>query len=145
MITLRNPQPTMSERLVNYGFLYGFKFEMELRYDTDQRFIREDAAPERRIYAKKVSDLRRKYEDFLLLGTFRADEGIEYANVYADTFVAADGRRAVALWNDSDETVKLDLILTSGTVASWATIDGAGEGVPESMAPNSVALLLIKD
>ncbi|MDY2792404.1 MAG: DUF6259 domain-containing protein [Eubacteriales bacterium] len=145
MITLRNPQPMMDERLVNYGFLFGFKFEMELRYDTDQRFIREDAAPERRVYAKKVSDLRRKYEDFLLLGTFRADEGIEHANVYADTFVAADGRRAVALWNDSLETIRLDLALTKGTVASWATVDGEGSGMLERMAPNSVALLLIQD
>lgn len=144
MITLRNPQPQMDERLVNYGFLYGFKFEMELRYDTDQRFIREDAAPERRRYAKQVSDLRRKYEDFLLLGTFRADEGIERANVYAQTFVSADGRRAVALWNDTDETVVPEVQLTCGRVSAFATVDGEGEGMPASMAPNSVALLLVE-
>ena len=65
--------------------------------------------------------------------------------MYADTFVAADGRRAVALWNDSLETIRLDLALTKGTVASWATVDGEGSGMLERMAPNSVALLLIQD
>ena len=65
--------------------------------------------------------------------------------MYADTFVAADGRRAVALWNDSEETIKLELALEKGTVTSWATVDGEGEGMLETMTPNSVALLLIKD
>ena len=146
MITVRNPKPYMDERMTNYAFEFGFKFEMELRYDTDQRFIREDQAPEKREYAKKVADLRRKYEDFLLLGTFRADEGIEESNVYANVFVAKDGRRAVALWNDRDETVAPVLRMTRGKVARWADTDGKeGNGLPEEMAPNTVLLAILDD
>ena len=144
MITVRNPLPYMEERMVNYAFLYGFKLEMELRYDTDQRFIRSDAGKEQRIYTKKVADLRRKYEDYLLLGDFRADEGIRSANLLAETFVTKDGKTAVALWNDRDEAVVPEVRLEDNlTVTGWATVDGSGEGMPAELGANQIALLTV--
>ncbi len=146
MITVRNPKPYMEERMTNYAFAYGFKFEMELRYDTDRSFIRNGEEPEKRLYAKKVADLRRKYEEYLILGTFRADEGIEKSSVYANIFVTADGRRAAALWNDREEPVKPELVLTNGRISGWANADGEeGSGLPDSMPPDSILFVLIED
>ena len=146
MITVRNPKPYMDERMTNYAFEYGFKFEMELRYDTDRQFVRNDEDPEKRIYAKKVADLRRKYEKYLLQGIFRADEGIERSNMYANIFAAADGSRAVALWNDSEQEVIPELMLTCGHPIAWENADGEkGSALPERMTPNSIAIVLLGD
>lgn len=143
MITVRNSRPYMDERLTNYAFAYGFKFEMELRYDTDQIQIREDQEPEKRMYAKQVATLRRQYEDHLLLGAFRADEGIRRSNLIVNVFVAADGSRVVAVWNDSEAPVKPELEMEKGTVAGWSTISGEGEGLPGELQPNEIAVIRI--
>ena len=143
MITVRNAQPFMDERLVNYALLYGFKLEMELRYDTDKRFIRAGGDEEKRVYAKRAADLRRRYEKWLLLGEFRADEGIASANAQASVFSASDGSRAVVLWNDTDAEIAPVLALTDGSIARWATIDAEGEGMPARLAPNGVAVMLV--
>lgn len=145
MITVRNPKPYMDERMTNYAFAFGFKLEMELRYDTDQIFIQEDHAPKKRIYTKQVSELRRKYEDYLLTGTFRADEGIESANVHANIFKAADGSRIIALWNDTDQTVIPQITLSSGRISGWANINGEGDGMLTELAANSIAILKIQE
>ena len=144
MITVRNAQPFMDARLVNYALLYGFKFEMELRYDTDKRFIRAGGDEEKRVYAKRIADMRRSYEKWLLLGEFRADEGIEAVNVQASVFRAADGSRAVVMWNDTDAEITPVLRLTDGKIARWAMPDGEGDGLPARLAPNGVAVLLVE-
>lgn len=145
MITVRNSHPYMEERMTNYAFEFGFKFEMELRYDTDLIFIREDSAPEKRIYAKQVADLRRRYEAYLLTGTFRADEGIIAANMYANVFRAADGTRVAALWNDSDEALVPRIELEQGNIVGWSTVNGDGEGVIGKLPSNGIAVLRIQD
>lgn len=145
MITIRNPYPYMEERMTNYAFEFGFKFEMELRYDTDQIFVREDYAPEKRIYAKQVADLRRKYEEYLLMGTFCADEGIATANMLANVFRAIDGSRIAALWNDSPNVLRPEVVLTNGKVIGWSTVDAEGEGMIEQLLPNGIAVLRIQD
>ena len=144
MITVRNPKPYLERRMTNYAFAYGFKFEMELRYDPDRELIRSGGMPEERAYAKKVADLRRRYRDYLLLGTFRADEGIEESSVPANVFVTAGGRRAAALWNDSEEAVRPVLRLSEGRIAGWADAEGEeGSGLPASMPPDSVLFVRI--
>lgn len=145
MITVRNAQPFMDERMVNYALLYGFKFEMELRYDTDKRFIRSDAAPQRREYAQKAAALRRRFEKWLLLGEFCADEGVETACAKAGVFRAEDGSRAVVLWNDTDQAVRADVRMTQGRPISWATVDAAGACLPERLEANELVIVLIDE
>lgn len=145
MITVRNPYPYMERRMVNYAFAYGFKFEMELRYDTDQQFVRENRAPEKCRYAKATADLRRKYEAHLLTGTFRADEGMKNANVIANTFLAADGSRIVAVWNDSENEIKPEITILGGKVSGWSTIESEGAGMLEKLPPDGIAVLTIEE
>jgi hypothetical protein len=42
ILTLRNPNPFLDPRYVNFAFLYGFRFEMELRYLKDRDIIWQD-------------------------------------------------------------------------------------------------------
>ena len=145
-VTVRNPNPYIDRRFANYAFLYGFKMEMELRYFTDKEFILNDEDPERRIWVKKVSDLRRRFSAYLLEGFFRAEEGLQNTNpnVKACVFEAEDGKRAAALWNDTDEAQQIDLTLDGMKLNAWASPDGEGEGIPESMPAESILLLYAK-
>ena len=147
LMTARNSKPYMDERLVNYAFVYGFKLEMEVRYLGDQQDIRSDAEPEKRLYAKAVSDLRREFEDYLLLGIFRADEGIACytPGLVATVFRAEDGRKALALWNDNDDerTVRVDL--QDMQALRYATLRARGEGMPERLGANEIAIVELRD
>lgn len=143
MCTVRNPNPYMDERLVNYAFVFGFKFEMELRYLTDQRDIRADVEAQKRIYAKAVADLRREFEDYLLLGTFRADEDVESHDpaLIATQFRAPDGRRAIALWNDTDQSRLVKIDIKGMRPLHYATVRARGEGMPARLGPNEIAIV----
>ena len=88
--------------------------------------------------------MRRSYEKWLLLGEFRADEGIAAVNVQASVFRAADGSRAVVMWNDTDAEITPVLRLTDGKIARWAMPDGEGDGLPARLSPNGVAVLLVE-
>ena len=146
MCTVRNPKPYMAERMVNYAVAFGCKFEMELRYLTDQRDIRNDAEPEMRKYARAVADLRRKYEDYLLLGTFRADEGIENddPSLIATRFLGENGKSVLVLWNDAEETRPVQLKLSGMKAMRYETIVGSGEGMPAFLEANSLAIVEVE-
>ncbi len=142
IVTVRNPRPFLDPRMVNYAFLYGFRYEMELRYLEDQRDTREGRHAEWKAYAKRVADLRKKYADLLLTGLYRADSGFVNENpALAAALYEGETRRAIAVWNDTEEPQP---VRVSGvTVRGYATPDGEGEGCPEVIAPGAVALLLL--
>jgi len=146
-VTVRNPQPTTDQRLASYAFVFGLKLEMELRYLTDREDIERDFEPEKRIYSKAVSDLRREYEKYLLLGSFRAEEGITnpYITLFAERFVAEDGTAAIALWNDSKESRSTAELKFEGTAKCWATVSAKGDGMIAELAPGEIAIVLLDD
>ena len=146
LCTVRNPKPYMDARMVNYAVAFGCKFEMELRYLTDQKDIRNDAEPEMRKYARAVADLRRKYEDYLLLGTFRADEGIENndPSLIATRFRAENGKSVLVLWNDTEETRPVQLRLSGMKAMRYETIVGSGEEMPAFLEANSLAIVEVE-
>jgi len=147
MCTVRNPKPYTEERMVNYAVTFGCKLEMELRYLTDQIDIRNDAEPTKRVYVKAMADLRRKYEDYLLLGTFRADEGIvnDDPSMIATQFKAEDGRKAIVIWNDADSTRPVHVQLDGMKAVRFETIRRSGEGMPWQLGPNEVAVVEVED
>lgn len=128
--TQRHPSPVADRMLLNYGTVYGFKHEIESRYAADRKYLLEDHIPvledygnvlskpnismmqtedavAQRIYSKQVLNLRKKYSDCLLEGTFKDDLGLACDNpsVIAKVFEAVDGSRAaVVVWNTSEES-----------------------------------------
>ena len=138
--TVRNPRPYIDPRLANYSLTYGFRFEMELRYQSDRDFIEENRHPEWKEYARAMCALRKRHADLLLEGAYSCDPALEKANPALNHGVFTQGgRQCVVFWNDSDEELPLDLC--GRAVQSWETPDAQGEGAPERIAPNSVVVL----
>ena len=137
---MRNPRPYIDPRLANYSLTYGFRFEMELRYQSDRDFIEENRHPEWKEYAQAVCALRKKHADLLLEGTYSCAPALAQANPALNHGVFTQGdRQCLVFWNDSDEELPLDLC--GRAVHAWETPDGQGEGTPEHIAPNSVVVL----
>lgn len=128
--TVRHPCPVANRRLMNYGITYGFKHEIESRYAADKKYLLEDYIPEvedygnviskpnlklvrnedavaMRIYSKQVLDLKRKYTEALLEGTFKDDLGVNLTTdgkLVAKVFEACDGTYSAAVvWNTSKD------------------------------------------
>ena len=143
--TTRCSHPKMKTRDVNYAFEFGFKFEIELRYRSDKADVLADFAAAGRVYAKAVADLRRKYEKYLLLGTFREAEGVKnpYRTLYVERFVAEDGTSALALWNDSTVERSTDGVTFDGKALHWETITASGDGMISTLRPNEIAVVVL--
>lgn len=146
MITIRNPKPYVERRFANYALIYGYKLEMELRYETDRTFIEADGDPAARDYVFRLARMRKDHEDYLLLGRFLAQEGLSglTPGVKAAVFAREDGRRAAVLWNDTDETLPVRLTLDGQVLTAWASPEGAGDGIPETIGPECALMLYQK-
>jgi hypothetical protein len=145
ILTLRNPNPFLDPRYVNFAFLYGFRYEMELRYLKDRDVIRQDMHREWKEYAFAVGRLRKKYEDVLLTGVYREQEGIQNNNpqILCELF-EGETRSAIALWNDTNDIQQVDLSVAGSQIVSWETVDGSGEGMLKLLKPGAVAILLLE-
>ncbi len=108
IITIRNPAPHISERFANYAITYGFRPEMELRYQADCDDVLNDTYKTSRLYALKINELRKKYAEQLLKGEFKDTDELETipASLTATSFTAGDTMAAV-LWNDTNDTIDL--------------------------------------
>lgn len=146
MVTIRNPKPYVARRFANYAALYGCKLEMELRYVTDIHFIEGDEDPAAREYVYKVSQLRRKFADYLLLGRYMAQEKLVNGNacVKASVYQNADGKRAVMLWNDTESQQPVNFTCEDAVLNAWASPDGEGDGVPATIGPEEILLIYQK-
>lgn len=140
--TVRNPAPYIGKRMAAYAFAFGCRLEMELRYQTDREEILADTWPELREYAAQTAALRRKYEKYLLLGRFRAEDGIvnPHEDLYAERFEAEDGTSVLALWNDSGAPVQPELE-TAGRPLRWETADAEGTGMIPVLGPGGIAVV----
>ena len=131
--TCRMPSPFLTRTCVNYCAVYALRFDIEVRFRPDRRYVESgefpgDAAyseilgpPELKMmkgidqrtaqgYMRCVSDFRRKWQDYLLLGTFMDTVDVEDAvatqgSVVAKRFEARDGSSAVLVWNPFDRPV----------------------------------------
>ena len=143
LITIRNPNPSVSRRLANFALLYGFKLEMELRNFTDKEFILDDEGNEDRLYSRQLARLRSAHGDYLLEGRFLAQESLSNGNeqVKAALFERADGCKAAVLWNDTDEDQPVSLSLEGARWNSWASPEEEGSGIPALIKPQGAMLI----
>ncbi len=145
ILTLRNPNPFLDPRYVNFAFLYGFRYEMELRYLTDQEAVRRDEYKAWKAYACAVATLRKKYADVLLKGTYRDQEGIRNGNPGVQcALFEGETRSAAALWNDTDQTQPVDIRWEGMQPVFWETVDASGLGIPADLAPGQVAVVVLR-
>lgn len=145
IVTVRNPHAYVDYRAAGFAFVYGFRFELELRYLTDREFILEDRRPDWRENSKAVSNLRKKYADFLLTGTYHADEGLQHNSdaVIASVFTN-DAKKIIALWNDSPDEKPVNVSLENAEITGWETPYEQGKGAPVSIGAQGVMILFTK-
>ena len=108
IITIRNPAPHIGDRMANYALTYGFRPEMELRYQADCDDVLNDTYKDSRLYALKINELRKKYAEQLLRGEFKDTDEMETipTGLTATSFVNGDTMAAV-LWNDTNDAIEL--------------------------------------
>lgn len=138
--TVRNPRPYLTPRMANYATVYGFRFEIELRYRKDRLYTESDARGEWRDYADKLRAMRMRNKSHLLNGVYSCDESLARANpgVVISTFTSQN-TRAWVIWNDTDADKKINLCNYSA--ARWETAYDAGEGAPAYVRANSLIAL----
>ena len=147
-VTIRNPRPYTSRRYVNFAFTHSLLFEQELRYRADVDDTLAETFAAEHAYAKTISSFRKKHWDILGYGTYVDDKFATSTNpsLFAVSYENSD-RRAVTLWNDSDKPADLSCLhLASGmALSAFLTPDGkSAKRLPARLAPNSVALVLLK-
>lgn len=145
IITIRNSAPFLSIRHVNYAAVFGFRFEMEIRYQDDCDDILADRWPEERIYAKKVSDLRRRYWDVLGYGRFTDEENIRNGNaaMIVKGFKKEDCL-AVIMWNDTDSEARVDIGIDGYQIVEIADTEGNRDELPRLMKSQEIVLVICR-
>lgn len=143
-VTVRNGRPFMEPRLVNYGFLFGLRMEMEIRYQADKEDILADRWPEYREYAKKADALRARYWDLFGRGEYRDTDLLENGcpGLLARCFVR-ENRMAAALWNDTEEPISLGGFSAPGwRLIEASTVEKTSAAMPGSLQPGQILAAL---
>ena len=143
IITIRNSAPFISVRKANYACTFGFRFEMEIRYQDDCDDILTDRWPIEREYAKKVTDLRKKYWDILGHGIFTDEEHLTNRNpaIIAKGF-QKDRALAVVLWNDTKGSEAVCVEAAGFRLKEVAGIHGTGDGLPDRMESQELLITI---
>lgn len=143
IITVRNPYPYITNRVANYAFTFGFRYEMEIRYRADCEDVLKDAYPEYREYARKVTALRKKYWEVLGYGEFKDSTPIITANreIVSKAYVSGN-KLVVVMWNDTDRESKTNIQVPGYTLVEASTVDETLADLPETLKPQQVAAVL---
>lgn len=144
ILTLRNPNPFLSPRYVNYALLYGFRFELEIRYLGDKQVLESNERGEWKSYACKVAALRKKYGDMLLKGTYKEQAGVKITNpLVSISLFEGKGRSCIVLWNDTLSEQSFEVFPERKTIIGWESVNAEGKGPVTSIPAESVMVLLL--
>lgn len=143
IITLRNPYPYLTERVANYAFTFGFRYEMEIRYQADCEDVLRGSYQKYGEYAKKVTGLRKKYWDVLGYGEFKDDTPIISENpaIIIKTYIRRD-KLVATLWNDTNKASKLDLKVPGYRFLEASTVDKTIKELPDSLMSQQIIAVL---
>lgn len=143
VITIRNANPFIEPRTVNFAFTFGLRYEMELRYEDDKEDILKDIYPEYREYAKKVTVLRKKYWDILGYGEYVDTVPISNKNqsIIAKAFIL-ENKLALTLWNDTDKAANMSIEVENYRFIELSTTDGTQTEELKLMQPQQIAVAL---
>lgn len=137
-VTLRNPNALEYRRNVNYAAVFGLNHEIELRYPTDVRCVKDgimptaesyrsdavrhvsglvndlklmkDTTPKQSIdYVRSVSDFQRSHESLLICGRFVDDQGFTFTGSVVAKAFRNGNRLGIIVWNPDDMPVAFDV------------------------------------
>ncbi|MBR6933811.1 MAG: hypothetical protein IKH49_10995 [Bacteroidales bacterium] len=149
--TVRCPTPASTRHSLNFGTVFGFKHEIETRYEPDKRYLIEKRIPPKSeydiirgshpnystladqdpdeviAYSRAVLDFRKRYAEILYDGNFVSDDGFsltaDVPEVIARAFV--NGKKmGVVVWNFSE-----------GDASGFTVVPDNGWTLVETVAP----------
>jgi hypothetical protein len=143
IITVRNPFPYIAPRVANYAFTFGYRYEMEICYQADCEDVLANKYPEYNEYARKVTELRKKYWDILGYGEFKDTVPITCNNpaIIAKAYVK-DNKLAVTMWNDSDQEADVEIVVDGYRLLEVSTVDSTLTEMPKKLSAQQIALAL---
>lgn len=146
IITVRNPFPYITQRVANYAFTFGYRFEMEVRYQADCYDVLDKRYSEYGNYAKKVTQLRRKYWDIMGYGDFKDTINISNNNpaIIAKAYVK-DNKMALAMWNDTDKDATVDIEVKDYNLEEVSIVDATFSEFPKKLSPQQIAVALFEE
>ena len=133
--TDRSYTPCYDRRQMNGAMVVNCRVNFAVRYRIDRAFVEEGKVPGPedvkymlsptdwkymakvdwagcRAYMKLVNEWRKSKKEFLLRGTFKADEGFSVkgeGDFVANRWDAADGLKAILVWNAADKASSFDI------------------------------------
>ena len=169
--TMRCPTPASTRHSLNFSTVFGYKHEIETRYEPDKRYLLEKRIPPKSeydiirgshpnystlanqdpdeviAYSRAVLDFRRKYAGILYDGDFSSDDGFSLAaaspEVIARSFINGD-KMGVVVWNLSQEGAS-DFTVTPD--AGWKlteTVAPQGEAADGPLGSQCIRMLIFE-
>lgn len=143
IITIRNPRPYLEKRAVNYACTYGFRFELEIRYDADCDDVLSGRYAEENLYARRARDLRRRHWELLGLGRFADDLPLRQDNAAVLAKAFENGNElAVVMWNDTPKMQEISLEVPGWTAQSVDSTEGPLPELPNVLKPQQLIVQL---
>ena len=145
IITLRNQRPYLEKRAVNYACTFGYRYELEVRYDADCEDVLANRFPEENLYGKKVTELRKRHWDLVGTGRFVDTLPLYQENplLLAKAFQHQD-RLAVVLWNDTEKDQPLALKVPGWTAEETDSPEGPLAELPDQMKPPQLLIQIFR-
>ena len=143
--TTRQQAPRIDRKQANFALTYGFRFELEVRYQTDARTIRRGDYPQLREYLGKVSALRDRYWNLLGSGTYVDQVGLVNRNPSITARVFSDGsKRAVVAWNNTAKPQALQIEVPGKRLREAASVEGKLPAPPPILGEQELAVLIFE-
>ncbi len=145
VITLRNQRPWIERRAVNYAAVFGFRYEMEVRYEADRQDVLANRYQQEALYARRITELRKRHWNLVGIGQFVDTQPLEQENpaIIEKGYENGD-QLAVVLWNDSSEEQALALTVPGWTLEETDTENGPVSGIPAKMAPQQLLVCVYR-
>ena len=171
--TFRLGNPANSRYTLHYNLAFHFRNEMELRYAADRRYvekgivpvpddyknviykpnlniINQAGAPDEAVkYYKQALDFQKKHADLMVNGRYLAGKGIEVEASSRYVITTAwktwsEEKLGVLVWNLSDEPVTYKVTYPGYTVKGVEAPDVEGLKPGDTLAPQSIHLVLFE-
>ena len=145
IITARHPALRPERSQVNYAFIYGLRFELEIRYRDEIPILRDNIHPEMADYLRQLTQVRARHWNLLGLGRLLNSGVIASQNPALRYTLFGDGdQRAVIAWNSGSSAQPAAFMLPGYSVTQVDGIMGMRATDDTPLEPNDVRVWILR-